>query len=103
MLRIQKVSGSLNYDSPLGTTDSFSYDGKELSLKIEKKVFNNVSTSAGLGFRPNGETCFYVSLDDGVEIGTIKIEGTGNFYGNSLKVHDPQCGNENQRTYAFAA
>ena len=45
MLRIQKVSGSLNYDSPLGTTGSFSYDGKELSLKIEKKVFNNVSTA----------------------------------------------------------
>lgn len=80
-----KVSGSLNYDFPSGTTGSFSYDGKELSLKIEKTVFNNVSTSAGLGFRPNGETCFYVSLEDGIEIGAIKIEGTGNFYGNSLK------------------
>lgn len=45
-----KVSGSLNYDFPSGTTGSFSYDGKELSLKIEKTVFNNVSTSAGLGF-----------------------------------------------------
>lgn len=80
-----KTSVSLNYDFSSGTTGTFTYDGKELSLKIEKKIFNNVSTSAGLGFRPNGETCFYVSLEDGVEIGAINIEGTGTFYGNSLK------------------
>ena len=81
----KKASVSLNHDFSSSTTGSFTYDGKELSLKIEKKVFNNVSTSAGLGFRPNGETCFYVSLEDGVEIGAINIEGTGTFYGNSLK------------------
>lgn len=82
----RKASIALNYEFDAGTIGSFSYDGKGLSLKIGKQVFNNVSASIGLGFRPTGETCFYVSLEDGIEMGAIDVEGTGKFYGNSLKV-----------------
>ena len=65
----KKASIALNYEFNAGTIGSFSYDGKELSLKIGKQVFNNVRSTEGLGFRPTGETCFYVSLKDGIEMG----------------------------------
>lgn len=82
----KKASIALNYEFEAGTIGSFSYDGKGLSLKFGKQIFNDVSASIGLGFRPTGEPCFYVSLEDGIEMGNINVEGTGKFYGNSLKV-----------------
>lgn len=82
----EKVFASINYEFDSGTIGSFSYNGDELSLEFGNKIFNNVTTSIGLGFKPNGESCFYVSLEDGIEIGAIDVEGTGSFYGNSLKI-----------------
>lgn len=82
----EKVSASINYKFEGGTIGSFSFDGNELSLEFGDKVFNNVTTSIGFGFKPNGESCFYVSLEDGIEMGAIDVEGTGSFYGNSLKI-----------------
>lgn len=81
-----KVSIALNYEFDAGTVGSFLFDGKELSLKIGKQVFNDVKASIGMGFRPAGEACFYVSLEDGVNMGAIDVQGMGKFYGNSLKV-----------------
>lgn len=82
----KRASVALNYEYDAGTIGSFSYDGKKLSLSIGKQVYNNVTASIGLGFKPTGETCFYVSLEDGIDLGIIDVEGTGKFYGNSLKL-----------------
>lgn len=82
----KKVFASINYEYDRGTIGSFSYNGNELSLEFGNKVYNNVTTSIGFGFKPNGESCFYVSLEDGIELGAIDVEGTGSFYGNSLKI-----------------
>lgn len=91
----KKAAVALNYEFDAGTIGSFSYDGEELSLKIGKQVFNNIGTSVGLGFKPTGERCFYVSLEDGIEMGALDVKGTGRFYGNSLKVsYNPSVKNE---------
>lgn len=82
----KRASIALNYEYDAGTIGSFSYNGKDLSLSIGKQVYNNVTASIGLGFKPTGETCFYVSLEDGIDLGIIDVEGTGRFYGNSLKL-----------------
>lgn len=82
----KRASIALNYEYDAGTIGSFSYDGKALFLSIGKHVYNNVTTSIGLGFKPTGETCFYVSLEDGIDLDVINVEGTGKFYGNSLKL-----------------
>lgn len=77
---------SLNHEFPLGTKGSFSYDGKSLSMSIGGKIFKDVSISCGVGFKPNGEKCYYVSLQDGIEMGAIQASGTGTYYGQSIKV-----------------
>lgn len=75
-----------------GTMGRFSFNGSDLSLEINQNLYESVQVSAGLGFRPDGESCFYVSFSDGLDKGLIEVEGTDNYSGESLIVKNVNFG-----------
>lgn len=82
----RQLAITLNQEFPFGTTGRFSYDGESLSVELGGKGYKDVELTCGVGFKPDGENCFYVSLQDGIEMGAIKARGTGTHYGQSIEL-----------------
>lgn len=66
------------------TDIDFEYNGKELSVQIGTKVYNDVTLAAGIGIQPNGEGCVYMSLSDGIALGDIETSGTSPYESEQL-------------------
>ncbi|WP_299883282.1 hypothetical protein [uncultured Lacinutrix sp.] len=59
-----------------GMSMDFKFDGKSLDVSIGTKLYEDIELSAGFAIKPLGETCFYMNLSDGIDLGAFQLKTT---------------------------
>lgn len=66
----------------------FESDGKTISVSIGGQLFSDSTISSGIGIKLSDRPCFFMTISDGIELGAIKPEGSGNGLGKLLNLKE---------------